>query len=116
MTSRINLAGADFEIIGENGAVSNSTKWPQGTIGMSLVNAPLPGETEIKFGMHPVPIPEKYLGEGTLGVQHYGVIREFIDCIREGKKPVRDLERGLFIQREIDLFAKAAEEGRTITA
>ena len=116
VTSRINLAGADFEIIGENGAVSNSTKWPQGTIGMSLVNAPLPGETEIKFGMHPVPIPEKYLGEGTLGVQHYGVIREFIDCIREGKKPVRDLERGLFIQREIDLFAKAAEEGRTITA
>jgi predicted dehydrogenase len=116
VTSRINLAGADFEIVGENGAISNSTKWPQGTIGMSLINAPLPGETEVKFGMHPVPIPEKYRGEGTLGVQHYGVICEFIDCILHGKKPVRDLERGLFIQREIDLFAQAAQEGRTITA
>lgn len=114
MTSRINYAGADFEIVGEYGAISNSTKWPRGTIGMSLINAPLPGETEIKFGMHPVAIPEKYMGEGTQGVQHYGVICEFADCILTGKKPVRDLQRGLFIQKEIDNFAKAAEEGRTV--
>ena len=115
LTSRINHGGADFEIIGEYGAISNSTKWPRGTIGMSLTNAPLPGETEIKWGMHPIPIPEKYMGEGTQGVQHYGVICEFADCILSGKKPVRDLERGLFIQQEIDNFARAAEEGRTIT-
>lgn len=114
MTSRVNMAGADFEIIGEYGAVSNSTKWPKNTIGMSLINAPLPGETEVKFGMHPVPIPEKYLGIGTQGVQHYGVICEFIDCIQHGKKPVRDFERGMFIQRQIDNFAKAAREGRTV--
>lgn len=115
MTSRINHAGADFEIVGEKGAVSNSSKWPKGTIGMSLSGAPLPGETEIKFGMHPVPIPEKYMGDGTQGVQHYNLICEFADCILNGKKPTRDFERGLFIQKEIDLFVRAAAEGRTIT-
>ena len=116
MTSRINFSGAEFEIVGENGSISNSDKWPAGTIGMMLKNAPVPGQTEIKFGMTPVPIPEKYLGEGTKGVSHYGVICEFADCIANGKKPVRDLERGVYIEQLIDDFARAGAAGRSVVA
>lgn len=115
MTSRINLSGADFEIIGENGAISNSSKYPKNTIGMMLKGQPVPGQEKPTFWMVPVPIPEKYLVEGSDGVQHYGLVCEFADCILNHKKPVRDFSRGLFIQELIDKFAKAAKEGRTIT-
>lgn len=115
MTGRINLAGAEYEISGSNGAISNSNKWPKGTIGMMLKDRPVPGQTEKKFGMVPVEIPEKYCGIGTDGVQHYGVICEFADCIKNHKKPLRDVERGLYIQSLIDAFARSAEEKRTIT-
>lgn len=115
MTGRINLAGAEYEISGTNGAISNSTKWPKGTIGMMLKDRPVPGQTEKKFGMVPVEIPEKYCGIGTEGVQHYGVICEFTDCIKNHKKPLRDVERGLYIQSLIDAFARSAEEKRMVT-
>ena len=57
-------------------------------------------------------IMESRKGAGMLG--HDGVLGEFVDCILTGKKPVRDFRHGLYIQKLIDNFSKAAKTGVTV--
>ena len=45
---------------------------------------------------------------------HDGVLGEFVNCIQTGEKPVRDFRHGLYIQKLIDNFSKAAKTGETV--
>lgn len=115
MTSRMNYLGNHYEVVGENGCISSGPRYGDSAIGMMLKNAPVPGQTEIKPGMQIVQIPQRIIDAGDLSVGHHGVVAEFADCILNGRKPERSFERGLYIQKQLDSFRKAAESGRIIT-
>ena len=112
-TSRMNFAGSDFEIIGENGAVSHSSKYPPKTLGMMIKGKPVPGYDKPAPNMRPVQIPQHYI-DMEKGGSHGPILREFIDCIKTGAKPYRDFTHAMYIQSIIDNFSNAAKEGRTI--
>ncbi|MDL2232272.1 Gfo/Idh/MocA family oxidoreductase [Ruminococcaceae bacterium OttesenSCG-928-L11] len=113
-TSRVNFAGADFEIVGENGAICNSSKYPPGTLGMMIKGETLTGYDKPSFFMQPVTIPEEYTKTYTSGLSHDGITREFIHCIKTGTKSDRDFAHGMYLQTVIDTFSTAAKEGRII--
>lgn len=114
MTSRMNLLGNSIEVVGEKGAFSISNQWGPTHVGMLCKDQILPGQSEIVPGMVSVAIPERIIEAGDVNVGHYGVISEFADCILNHKKPVRDFERGLFVQKQLDRFEKAAMKGMTV--
>ncbi len=47
-------------------------------------------------------------------INFYGQAYEFIDCIKNNKKPGTDLKRGAYIQHLIDTLERSAKEGKNL--
>ena len=102
-----------FEIAGDMGIVlRNNTLLPPGKIAFfdrANSTGRFPKMEVIDIDAD---IMESRKGAGMLG--HDGVLGEFVDCILTGKAPVRDFRHGLYIQKLIDNFSKAAKTGVTV--
>ena len=106
-----------FEIAGDQGIVlRNNTLIPMGKIGLFDRSKPVAPGARRMPGFDIIDIDADILesrkGAGMLG--HDGVLGEFIHCIKTGEKPVRDFRHGLYIQKLIDNFSKAAKTGETV--
>jgi predicted dehydrogenase len=108
-TGRLVSGVSLFEIAGENGVLLRCSTYPNTQIGCYIR-----GEGEGFPMLKPIEIDEEFRGGDSMRMGHLGVAKEFVDCIKTGKKPVRDFTRGLYIQRLVDNFVKAAKTGQTV--
>ena len=114
VTGRLKLKNQVIEIIGTGGAISLDTAYPAGTLGVYFADEKKTDENgkPVFPSIKPVKIPEKY-NEYPYG-GHNGMINEFVNCVLDNLTPKRDIRRALYIQRQVDNFAKAAKTGKTV--
>ncbi|MGI6578476.1 MAG: Gfo/Idh/MocA family protein [Eubacteriales bacterium] len=131
-TGRLVPGGSTFEIVGSNGMLSETSAIPRPgqkqTLLVSIKDAaryvyqipelqPLVDAKPVMFGRPapiPIEIPEDLVDMSNSFGFHGGVLNEFVNCIVNGEKPVRSFGRGLYVQKLIDNFAKAAKTGKTV--
>lgn len=102
-----------FEIVGEQGVVCRCSAYPDGKLGLADRSKGNPKMPFMK--MEVIDIDEDIMNSAEgMGMGHTGVLREFVNCIKMGKKPVRDFTHGIYVQKIIDNFAEAARTGRTV--
>lgn len=105
VASRIGVPKHMMEIVGEGGMIVFSGKSDQIEI---VLKDKKSGYGNFRFDV--VNVPDEFKGEEG----HKGLVNEFTDAILDGKPVVRSLERGLYIQRLIDMLKKSADEGRIV--
>lgn len=96
---RLQIPYASIELIGEGGTISYMQQGEAITTHFKPLNG--------AFSSPPqqLVIDEKY--KKMAG--HVGVLSEFINCIKTGAKPVRNMEHGLYIQKLLDAYERSAE-------
>ncbi|MCL2832164.1 MAG: Gfo/Idh/MocA family oxidoreductase [Treponema sp.] len=105
-TSRIGMTNESLQIIAEGGMlVFNSGT--EGKLGIQLKD---------KNGRYTGPMAfEDVPAEFQEGKNGKGLVLELLKCIREGAKPERDLEQGVYIQYLLDKINESMEKGTTLT-
>ena len=100
-TSRLTVPFEAIEICGEGGTISHILQSDTLTTHFKPYNEGYTSKNET------IEVAEQY--KKTAG--HQGVLREFINCIRTGEKPVRNLEHGLYIQKILDALERSSQTG-----
>ena len=98
-----------FEIAGDQGIVTRCGAYPMGKIGLGVRDP----QSKMPFiRIEPIDIDEDIMkNDKDHGMGHTGVLEEFVDCVKNGKTPVRDFTHGVYVQKIIDNFDKAAKTG-----
>jgi len=103
-TSRLAVPHESIEICGEGGTISHILQTGTLTAHLKEHNGPFTSRPEV------IDIDQKYNNNAG----HTGVLREFINCILTGEKPVRSLEHGHYIQRVLDALERSIETNSMI--
>ncbi len=103
-----------FEIAGDQGIVTRCGAYGKGKLGL-FDRSKAEGFARFMGQIKEIDIDQDILDAAAdQGMGHTGVLAEFIDCIKNGKKPVRDFRHGIYVQKLIDNFSKAAKTGQTV--
>ncbi len=109
-------SGAVASFLASRLGVARHTLEIYGSGGMILFRDDKPEELEVWFKetaggyqgrMEIIPVPEELMENPYFT----GEIHEFIQCIKTGRKPDRNFERALYIQKIIDTIELATEKG-----
>lgn len=88
-TCRLAVPSSTIEISAEGGTISHVIDEATMNVHFKPLNGSFSSKEET------IPVEEKYNND----CRHTGVLNEFIQCILTGKKPVRSLEQGYYIQK-----------------
>lgn len=103
--SRIGMPFETLQITGQGGTLLfNASNFNE--LGIQLKDKNGSYEGPLKFEK----IPDEFMGEEG----HKGLINEFVDCILNNKKPIRDLQRGLYIQGIIERINESILAEKTL--